>query len=508
MSRLGGRFVLERKIGSGGMASVHLGTDEVLERRVAVKVLKPEFQESDVGARFRREGRTAARLSHPNIVQVFDAGEDDLDGRRVSYIVMEHVSGGDLRQMIAGRGTLSTAEVSGLSGIAAGLAHAHERGVVHRDIKPHNILLTGNGQPKLTDFGIARALDATQFTQTGMYLGTARYSPPEQLQGEETTAKSDVYSLGITLYEAVTGAPPFSGTPIEIATQHVHKPPTPPGEFARVDEYLQALILDCISKSPEDRPDAASVEQRLKDLTRGATKPTRQYAAGGAMAQAPTGSAPTSAAPAPPTHGGADRRRSRRVSTVVGVLAALALLSVIGAYTLFGGEDRAAQTPSPTTEPTPPQATTQASGSGPQAVAGPNSEPNTDPAVTRRSSSSNSSAPQRNGAEQAAQVTQNVYTLAAYGDYGQSYDLLSQNFKQSQAPTEAQWSSQFGTLRRISFLEGPNVQVSGNTARATGVTRAEHTDRTERNTVTWSLVKENGRWKLDGLNVSNRDIVG
>lgn len=506
MSRLGGRFVLEREIGSGGMASVHLGTDEVLERRVAVKVLKPEFQESDVGARFRREGRTAARLSHPNIVQVFDAGEDDLDGRRVSYIVMEHVSGGDLRQMIAGRGTLSTAEVSGLSGIAAGLAHAHERGVVHRDIKPHNILLTDNGQPKLTDFGIARALDATQLTQTGMYLGTARYSPPEQLQGEKTTAKSDVYSLGVTLYEAVTGAPPFSGTPVEIATQHVSKPPTPPGEFARVDEYLQALILDCISKSPEDRPDAASVEQRLKDLTRDA-KPTRQYAAAGAMAQAPTGPAPTSAAPAPPTRGGADRRRSRRVPAVVGALAALALLGVIGAYTLFGGEDRAAQTPAPTTQSNP-QATTQASGSGPQTVARPTSEPNTDPAVTRRSSSSNSSAPQRNGAEQAAQVTRNVYTRAADGDYGQSYDLLSRNFKQSQAPTEAQWSSQFGTLRRISFLEGPNVQVSGDTARATGVTRAEHTDRTERNTVTWNLVKENRRWKLDGVSISNREIVG
>ncbi len=128
MNRLGRRFVLEREIGSGGMASVHLGTDEVLERRVAVKVLKPGFQESDVGSRFRREGRTAARLSHPNIVQVYDAGEDELDGRRVSYIVMEYVSGGDLRQMISDRGTLSAKDVASLSGIAAGLTHAHERG--------------------------------------------------------------------------------------------------------------------------------------------------------------------------------------------------------------------------------------------------------------------------------------------------------------------------------------------------------------------------------------------
>ena len=502
MSRLGGRFVLEREIGSGGMASVYLGTDEVLERRVAIKVLKPEFQESDVGARFRREGRTAARLSHPNIVQVFDAGEDELDGRRVSYIVMEHVPGGDLRQMIAGRGTLSAAEVSGLSGIAAGLAHAHERGVVHRDIKPHNILLAGNGQPKLTDFGIARALDATQFTQTGMYLGTARYSSPEQLQGEKTTAKSDVYSLGITLYEAVAGAPPFSGTPIEIATQHVHKPPAPPGEFAPMDEHLQALILDCISKSPEDRPDAASVEQRLKDLNRG-TESTNQRAA-----PAPTSSAPTSAAHASPTRGAAADRLSRRSTAVVGILALLALLGVVGAYAfLGGGGDRAAQTPAPTTQPTP-QTTTQVSGPGPQTVAGPTPAPNTDQAVTRQSPSTNPAPPQGNGAKQAAQVARDVYTFAADGDYGRSYDLLSRNFKQSQAPTQAQWSGQFGTLQRISFLEGPNVQVSGDTARATGVTRAVHTDRTERNTVTWNLVKENGRWKLDGVNISNREIIG
>ena len=196
---------------------MYLGLDEVLDRPVAVKVLKPDLTESDVGARFRREGRTAARLSHPNIVRVYDAREEEFEGEAVSYIVMEHVAGGDLKGLISERGTLLGEEISNLRGVAAGLAHAHERGIVHRDVKPHNILLDENKNPKLADFGIARALDATQATQTGTYMGTARYSSPEQLRGEEVTAKSDVYSLGAVLYEVVVGNPPFSGTPIEIA---------------------------------------------------------------------------------------------------------------------------------------------------------------------------------------------------------------------------------------------------------------------------------------------------
>ncbi|MDQ4107030.1 MAG: protein kinase [Actinomycetota bacterium] len=367
MSRLGGRFVLEREIGSGGMASVYLGTDEVLERRVAVKVLKPEFQESYVGSRFRREGRTAARLSHPNIVRVYDAGEDELDGRRVSYIVMEHVSGGDLREMIAERGRLPVEEISRLSGIAAGLAHAHERGIVHRDIKPHNILLDENGQPKLTDFGIARALDATQITRTGMYLGTARYSSPEQLQGGETTAKSDVYSLGATLYEAATSGPPFAGTPIEVATQHVAKPPTPPGELAPTDERLEALILECLAKDPDDRPTAAAVERRLKELDR-ATGSTRPRAATGVARSADA--TPTGATRADPAReeSRADNRgvggAPRWVPAAVVLAAVLVLVGALGAYAMLGGEDRSAQAPATTGQAPAPQTVDEPAPSG------------------------------------------------------------------------------------------------------------------------------------------------
>src|SRR5215213_6297379 len=151
MSRLGGRFVLEREIGAGGMSVIFLGRDEVLDRPVAVKVLRGDREDPKVGARFRREGRTAARLSHPNIVQVYDAGEDELDSREVSYIVMEHVPGGDLGKLVDEKGPLKEKELARIGAdVASGLAHAHGKGIVHRDIKPHNILMDSYGRPKLT----------------------------------------------------------------------------------------------------------------------------------------------------------------------------------------------------------------------------------------------------------------------------------------------------------------------------------------------------------------------
>ena len=177
--RLAERFVLEREIGSGGMSTVFLGHDEVLDRPVAVKLLKAGYNETDIGTRFRREGRTAARLSHPNIVQVYDAGEDEFDGHEVSYIVVEYVSGGDLKDLIDRNGPVPGAMLSRIgAAVADGLAHAHERGIIHRDIKPQNVLLDEYGSPKLTDFGIARALDMKGSTSTDSYLGTALYSSP------------------------------------------------------------------------------------------------------------------------------------------------------------------------------------------------------------------------------------------------------------------------------------------------------------------------------------------
>src|ERR687890_1224414 len=270
MGRLGDRFVLVRELGPGGMSRVFLGRDDVLDRPVAVKVVKPDPDDPEAGLRFRREGRAAARLSHPNIVRVFDAGEDELDGREVSYIVMEYVPGGDFKDLMDRYGPLPENLLSRVGAdIAAGLAHAHERGIIHRDIKPRNILLDERGSPKLADFGIARALDGTtSHNRPGAYLGTAAYSSPEQLCGERVTPKSDVYSLGATLYHAAVGEPPFSGEPLQVATQQVAKLPVRPrARGAAIGERLEALILGCLEKDPADRPDAVTLNERLLQIS-------------------------------------------------------------------------------------------------------------------------------------------------------------------------------------------------------------------------------------------------
>lgn len=507
MTKISDRFVLEREIGSGGMSTVYFGTDEVLDRPVAIKVLKPEFMESDIGARFRREGRTAARLSHPNIVQVYDAGEDELDGQSLSYIVMEHVPGGDLRDLISRRGTLSAAEVSNLSGVAAGLAHAHERGVIHRDVKPHNILLDENGQPKLTDFGIARALDATQATRTGMYVGTARYSSPEQLQGKEVTPKSDVYSLGATLYESVTGDPPFSGTPIEIASQHVSKTPTPPGEISPVDGDLEALIVACLAKDPADRPAATQVRRRLAEA---ASHPGPEQTSAATGPTAVQSSAPSVERPS------GTRRQSNRTPLIVALVAVLALLGALGAFTLLRGEDQQAGAPpntvsqEPTREQNSEPAAEPTTGSPPEETTAEVQQPARQPtnpepdAPEPENDQPANLVPSQNGSEEqaAAQTVRSAYKLAADDNYGRSYDLLSEGYKRNQFPTQGVWRNTFSTLERISFVEGPDVEVSGDTATVTGVTRAVHTDEIQRNTGTWTLIREDGEWKLDSINVS------
>src|SRR5918994_4860035 len=338
---LADRFVLEHELGSGGMARVYLGRDEVLDRPVAVKVLNPVHGGTDIGNRFEREVRTAARLAHPNIVQVYDAGEAPFDGRKTFYIVMEYVPGGDLKALIDERGRLSGPELTGLADeVCAGLAHAHGRGVIHRDIKPHNILLDEGGHAKVTDFGIARALDTTQQTRTGSFLGTALYSSPEQLQGQKVTPKSDVYSLGVTLYQAATGEPPFSGgSPLEIASQHVSKTPIPCRERgADVSKDLEALILACLAKNPDERPTAEGMRSRLEAEIPFAGATQAQPAA---PVIAPASPEQSQVPPPGDRSGGAVRRdhKQRRMGllAVVALLAVLAVIGALAAPELFKG---------------------------------------------------------------------------------------------------------------------------------------------------------------------------
>jgi serine/threonine-protein kinase len=510
------RFVLEHELGSGGMARVYLGRDEVLDRPVAVKVLNPVHGGTEVGDRFKREGRTAARLAHPNIVQVYDAGEALFDGRDASYIVMEYVPGGDLKALIDQRGRLSGSELARLGDeVCAGLAHAHEHGVIHRDIKPHNILLDEKGHAKVTDFGIARALDTTQATRTGSFLGTALYSSPEQLQGKKATPKSDVYSLGATLYQAATEAPPFSGaTPLEIASQHVSQAPVPPRQLgADVGESLQALILECLAKHPDDRPTAEGARSRLEAEIPSAAPPP-------APATSPTEEVQTRTEPASPRAegGGAVRteRKGRRTG-LLAVLAVLAVFAVVGALAapdFLGGNGGFGD---------PGENNAQVGGSEGQSGGGSGNDQGSQgsgggaaPSATASASAGSSTSPQSSSspvasgnvpekgvftAPAAEDTVQAFYTMTSNEDYDGSARLLSEDWRQSTFPSRDIFEGTFDKVESVDFIEGPKAKISGNEATVTGETQARLTGEVQHNKGTWYLVQEGGRWKIDGWDV-------
>ena len=264
-----GRYELHRRLARGGMADVFLARDQLLDRPVAVKVLFPEFAtDPSFVERFRREAQSAANLNHPNIVSVYDWGQE----QGTYFIVMEYIDGRSLADILRTEGPLHpqrAAEVA--SDIAAALGFAHRNGVVHRDVKPGNVLISPTGQVKVADFGIARALGAdpeSNLTQAGSVMGTATYFAPEQAQGLPLDPRSDLYSLGVVLYEVVTGRPPFSGeSPVAIAYKHVQEQPAPPRHVnTNVPAPLEAIILKLLSKNPGAR--YPSSEDLRADLRR------------------------------------------------------------------------------------------------------------------------------------------------------------------------------------------------------------------------------------------------
>ena len=251
---LGERYSLRERIASGGMGDVWAAGDTVLSRTVAVKVLRPGTDEEEVFARrFRSEALYTANLLHPNIATVFDYGEDD----NLAYLVMELVPGEPLSVLVQREGALDPERVRAIMGQAAlALGAAHEAGVVHRDVKPANILVMPDGTVKLTDFGIARAVDGSGHTQTGEVLGTPHYLSPEQALGESATGASDLYALGVVAHELLTGRRPFDkGTPVATALAQVNDPPPPLPPH--VPPGLRSLIEQCLAKKAEDRPASA-----------------------------------------------------------------------------------------------------------------------------------------------------------------------------------------------------------------------------------------------------------
>ena len=263
------RYRLGDVIGTGGMSEVYRATDSLLGRDVAIKMLRPEMaRDANFRERFRKEAQNSGRLNHPNIVAVYDTGEADDDGMAIPYIVMELVHGRTLRDLVREDGPMSPREAAGvLIPVAHALQASHDAGIIHRDVKPANIMITNTGQVKVMDFGIARALDdsTSAMTQTSAVIGTAQYLSPEQAQGKPADARSDVYALGCVLYEAVTGHAPFEGeTPFAVAYQHVQEEPTAPSESLNPDSMtptervnLDAVVLTSMAKDPADRYQSA-----------------------------------------------------------------------------------------------------------------------------------------------------------------------------------------------------------------------------------------------------------
>lgn len=265
---LAGRYSIGRRIGRGGMAEVYAATDERLGRRVAVKLLHTNLAtENEFRSRFRREAQAAARMTHPTIVRVFDAGEDQFvraDGFEVTvpYIVMEYIDGVQLGELI-GTPALTPEKIAKyMAGLLTSLEYSHRAGVVHRDIKPGNVMITTDDQVKVTDFGIARAISDTAGTiaQTTAILGTASYFSPEQARGETVDGRSDLYSAGVVLYEMLTGQVPFQGdSAVAVAYQHVTEPPKRPSQVnPAVTPALDAVVLKALAKRREDRYQTAA----------------------------------------------------------------------------------------------------------------------------------------------------------------------------------------------------------------------------------------------------------
>src|SRR5256714_5471496 len=265
-----GRYKILRKLGAGGMANVYLAEDQELGRRVAIKILNERHANDDQFVeRFRREAKNAAGLSHQNIVSIYDRGEAE----GTYYISMEYLDGRSLKEMITSRGPAPIpVAVDYARQILAALRVAHRQGLVHRDIKPHNVLVDGEGRVKVTDFGIARA-GASQMTEAGSIVGTAQYLSPEQARGSGVDQRSDLYSLGIVLYELLTGTVPFSGdTPVEIAMKHLSQTPEPPStRRPDLPRELDLVVTRALAKNPDDRYQSAEeMDADLERVARGA----------------------------------------------------------------------------------------------------------------------------------------------------------------------------------------------------------------------------------------------
>jgi beta-lactam-binding protein with PASTA domain/tRNA A-37 threonylcarbamoyl transferase component Bud32 len=339
-----GRYRIVRKLGTGGMANVYLAEDEVLGRRVAIKILNDRHAGDDQFVeRFRREAKNAASLSHPNIVSIYDRGEAE----GTYYIAMEYLDGRSLKELIVARGPAPVnVAIEYARQILAAIRFAHRHGIVHRDIKPHNVLVDAEGRLKVTDFGIARA-GVSQMTEAGSIIGTAQYLSPEQAKGAPVDQTSDLYSVGVVLYELLTGVVPFSGdTPVEIAMKHLSSTPEPPSaKRAEVPRELDLIVMRALAKDPADRYQSAEeMDDDLGRVARGAAVSPATEEAATAIISRPPSTAVTAITPPrtreavpyapPPAYYDYDEPRRRAVWPWFVALLFVAA-AIVGGYFLY-----------------------------------------------------------------------------------------------------------------------------------------------------------------------------
>ena len=357
---LGGRYELDGVVGRGGMAEVYRARDIRLDRIVAIKTLRTDLARDQIfQARFRREAQSAASLNHPSIVAVYDTGEDMATGVPVPYIVMEYVDGRTVRDLLQeGHRLLPERSLEIIDGVLRALDYSHQAGIVHRDIKPGNVMVTRNGDIKVMDFGIARAMSDAQatMTQTAQVIGTAQYLSPEQARGERVDARSDLYSAGCLLYELLTGRPPFTGdSPVAIAYQHVRENPVPPSRVdPDVPAWADAIVLKAMAKSPADRYQTAAdmradLQRAASGMPVAAAPPTRldMYPQTQRLGAGPMMTGATSQIPPVEDYdyagrdydrGGRGGGTSRRwIPWVLGLVLVLGVVAGVAYYLLAGG---------------------------------------------------------------------------------------------------------------------------------------------------------------------------
>jgi eukaryotic-like serine/threonine-protein kinase len=474
---LAGRYRLRERIGSGGMASVHVAYDEVLHREVAVKRLHTGSPE-DAAERLVREAKLGAALNHANLVTVYDA----LPDRDGVLIVMEYVAGHDLEDELD-RGPLDRRHALDVLGaVAAALDHAHGQGIVHRDVKPSNILLGADGETKLADLGLARALEDTGITRTGLVIGSVPYMSPEQLTGEEVGPPSDIYSLALIAYEALSGrrARREGGAPV--AAHQATREPPPDLREAGVDVPPAAadVVARALDRDPDRRP--ASAGGFVRDLD-------RALAAG---ATAPTAPAPAPPAPAPSAS--PPRRRALAIASVLGLaaLGVVALLIALGR----GGADEApapngevaeqpadgAEEPADGAEEPADGAEEPADGAEEEPAPADPGEPAL-PAATPRSPGG---------------AVRTFYESAAGGDLSAAWRLATSDLR-SQLGGRGGFESQFETLEEIEFTRLETTGEGEDSAEVAFATLATHTDRAERCTGSATLLARGGEWRVDRL---------